>query len=107
MQSTINKYTQSLPSVCIPRMYYNITQREVKTTFETIFGKGSIERIDMVLKRDGIQRYQCVFIHFSNEIMHNTTQYAIVKERLNKGLNFKIVYNDPWFWKCTVSNVVH
>lgn len=94
---------RSLPSVCIPRMYSNITEREVKTTFETIFGRGCIERVDMVLKRDGMQSYQCVFVHFKTDFIYSTRQYDIIKERLHKGLNFKIVYNYPWFWKCTVS----
>jgi len=97
--------SSSLPSICIPRMYSNITKRDVNNTFEAVFGKGSVERIDMILKRDGIQQYQCVFIHFNHNHTYTTKHYTNIKERLRQGLNFKIVYNDPWFWKCTVSTV--
>lgn len=74
----------------------------MQTTFETILGEGCIERIDMILKRDGMQQYQCVFIHFRQNYKHTTEQSARITERLYKGLNVKIVYNDPWFWKCSL-----
>lgn len=92
----------SIPSICIPRVYSNITRREVQTTFETILGEGCVERIDMILKRDGMQPYQCVFIHFHQNYKHTTEQSARIADRLCKGLNVKIVYNDPWFWKCSL-----
>ena len=95
-------YPPPIPSICISRMYSNITRRDVTSTFESILGKGCVDRIDMLLKRDGMQPYQCVFVHFNPSFTHTTRRAAYIAERLNKGMNIKIVYNDPWFWKCTM-----
>jgi len=95
-------YPPPIPSICISRMYSNITRRDVTSTFESILGKGCVDRIDMILKRDGMQSYQCVFVHFNPSFTHTTRRAAYIAERLNKGKNIKIVYNDPWFWKCTM-----
>jgi hypothetical protein len=100
----IKDCVKSFPSVCIPRTFTNTTWREVRDIFEGIVGRGCVDRIDMVNKinRRG-ESYQCVFIHLlewpDNECA------AKVRERLIEGHDIKLVYDDPWFWKCSVSRL--
>lgn len=94
----------SFPSVCIPRTFSNTTWRQVRDIFEGIVGRGCVDRVDMVNKtnRRG-ESYQCVFIHLKewpdNDI---ATQ---VRGRLMEGHDIKLVYDAPWFWKCSVSRL--
>ena len=40
-----------------------------------------------------------VFIHF--KYWYNTPKSLKVREILSSGLDFKIIYVEPWYWKCT------
>tara|TARA_B100001063_G_scaffold235569_1_gene254290 strand:- start:408 stop:815 length:408 start_codon:yes stop_codon:yes gene_type:complete len=95
--------SSSFPSVCIPRTFTNTTRRDVRDVFETIVGRGCVERVDMVPKVNPRgESYQCVFIHLKwpdNDVAKQ------VRERLIEGEDIKLVYDDPWFWKCNVSRV--
>lgn len=91
-----------LPSICIPRLFLDITNADIITVFENILGKGSVSRVDLIRKQQGMDSYQRAFVHFSNKCVNNK-QYNVIKDRLCQDLDIKIVYSEHWFWKCSVS----
>ena len=96
--------SMSEPSLCIPRTFSNITWQKVKEVFEELFGKGSIERVDIVKKtHDNGETFNRVFIHFKKWPMDEANQ--AIRKRLLEGEEIKIVYDEPWFWKCSKSRV--
>lgn len=89
------------PSICIPRVFPNITWREVKNIIEAM-GLGKVQRVDMVNKtNDAGKKFKRVFVHFKFWEKNDAAQQ--VKERLLNNEPVKIVYDDPWFWKVFVS----
>ena len=97
----------SHPSICIPRTFTTIrgeqTKRAVFNTFRDL-RVGHIERIDTVHRTDQKgERYCTVYIHLkwnmSNALARETRQ------KLLDGNDIKVVYDEPWFWKCTMSNM--
>ena len=97
-----NRQVVTEPSICIPRTLYNVNWQTVKKTFEEILGKGTVERVDIVPCRDQDQ-FCKIFVHFrywpEDETANN------MRERLNDGEMVKIVYDAPYFWKCSASRV--
>lgn len=94
----------SEPSICIPRVFKSITRKEIFGIIERL-DLGAVDRIDMVAKTN--ERGECynkVFIHFKLWNKRNPSAQA-TREKLLKGEEVKIVYNEPWFWKCTASRV--
>lgn len=90
------------PSICVPRVFPNITWKRVKEVFEEL-GLGEVERVDMVNKtNDKGEKFKRVFVHFKRWNKNKTAQS--VKEKLLSGDSVKVVYDDPWFWKVFVSN---
>jgi hypothetical protein len=90
------------PSICIPRTLNNVTWYEVKDIMEELFGKGTIERVDMVQdKRD--TQFCRIFIHLRHWPMSDPRIVAM-RENLLAGREVKVVHNQPWFWKCVASN---
>jgi signal recognition particle subunit SEC65 len=92
------------PSICIPRAFKSITRKEIYDVVERL-DLGAVERIDMVAKVNPRgECYNKVFIHFKvwnkkSEVAKNT------RAQLLRGEEVKIVYSEPWFWKCTTSRV--
>ena len=95
------------PSICIPRTFPTIrgeqTKRAVFRTFKEL-RIGHIERIDTVHKTDkNGERYCTVYVHLTwysdNKLACDTRQ------KLVDGQEIKVVYDDPWFWKCTASTI--
>tara|TARA_Y100001980_G_C14263000_1_gene103780 strand:+ start:41 stop:478 length:438 start_codon:yes stop_codon:yes gene_type:complete len=90
------------PSICIPRTLNNITWRDVKDAFEQIIGNGTVERVDMIKDKNGAP-FCKIFVHFRYwPTDENATQ---IRKRLLDGEMVKIVYDTPWFWKCSASRV--
>ncbi len=95
------------PSICIPRTFTSIRGKPTKTAvFNTMrdLNIGYIERIDAVHKTDARgEKYCTIYVHLKwnmrNEIARETRQ------KLLDGNDVKIVYDDPWFWKCTMSTM--
>lgn len=91
------------PSICIPRVFPNITREQIKNTFKKL-KLGFIERIDMVQRENEKgEKFQRVFIHF--KFWFQTKYAENVKTKLMNGHDIKIVYDDPWFWKVSMSKV--
>ena len=98
------------PSICIPRVFSNITEARVLAIFKNL-DLGEIERVDMIQRtNEKGENFQRVFVHFTE--WYDTTEAgepnasAIeVRQRLLKGIQVKVVYDDPWFWKLSASKV--
>ena len=95
---------QNVPSLCIPRVFPNITWQRVKETFEEL-DFGTVERVDMVNKTspkgEPIKR---VFVHFSKWNTENP-EVTEARRQMMEGDAVQITYDDPWFWRCYKSNV--
>ena len=95
------------PSICIPRTFTSIRGKPTKTAvFNTMrdLRIGHIERIDVVQKTDARgERYCTIYVHLQwnvrNELGRDT------RKKLLDGSDVKIVYDEPWFWKCTMSTM--
>jgi hypothetical protein len=94
----------SEPSICIPRMFKSTTRRDIFNVIERL-DLGAVDRIDMVAKVNTRgESYNKVFIHFKAWNKRSPVAQA-TRDKLLKGEEIKIVYSEPWFWKCTASRV--
>lgn len=92
------------PSVCIPRTLNNVTRQDVKDVFEVVIGRGTVERVDIVVNRQNDGQPFCrIFVHF--RYWPNTPEIMSIRQRLLDGEMIKVVYDNPWFWKCSASRV--
>jgi len=92
------------PSICIPRVFMSTTRKDIYDTMEKL-GLGAVDRIDLVSKVNPRgEHYNKVFIHFKKWNNKDATALA-TRDKLLKGEEIKIVYREPWFWKCTASRV--
>lgn len=91
------------PSICIPRTLHNVTWRHVKDVFEQLFGRGTVERVDIVTNRREESSPFCrIFVHMRYWPV-NLPEVADLRKRLLDGEIIKVVYDNPWFWKCSAS----
>ena len=92
------------PSICIPRTLNNVTRQQVKEVFETVIGRGTVERVDIVAnKQNDGQPFCRIFVHF--RYWPNSDEIMSIRRRLLDGEMIKVVYDNPWFWKCSASRV--
>jgi len=91
----------NVPSLCIPRVFTNITKERVAKTFNQL-GLGAIDHIDMIV-REGPngQKFQRVFVHF--KAWASTEEAQNVRQRMLEGKEIKIIYDEPWFWKVSAN----
>ena len=102
-QQSEKPLSRSEPSICIPRVFKSTTRKELFDIVEKL-GIGAVERIDMVPKtNERGESYYKVFIHF--KLWHKHPMAKATRDKLLAGEEIKIVYNAPWFWKCTASRV--
>ena len=93
---------KNLPSLCIPRVFINITEDRIRHVFDQV-GLGLIDRIDIVVRKsEKGDEYKRVFIHFSEWFWNKDAQAA--RTKLISGKEIKLVYDDPWFWKISANN---
>jgi hypothetical protein len=94
----------STPSLCIPRVFANITKERVAFVIRDV-GLGEIDHIDMVQRTaENGDKFQRVFIHFVKWGVTASAQRA--RERIMGGKEIKIIYDDPWFWKLSANRSV-
>ena len=95
------------PSICIPRTFPTIRGKPVKdAVFNTMrdLKIGFIERIDAVQKTDARgERYSTIYIHLKWNVRNTLARDT--RQKLLDGNDVKIVYDEPWFWKCTMSTM--
>ena len=83
-------------SICIPKLYRNVTKNTIKSILDN-HNFGTIKKIDVV--QSG--KNKIAFVHYSS--WNNNEKSIKVKNILENGNDFKIMYNMPWFWKCVKS----
>ena len=100
MTSTTSSSTVSL---CIPRVFNNITTGRIQNVFDEL-DVGILDRIDLVrCENSKGEKFKRAYIHFSTWSDNSTAQEAL--EIIKNGGTFDIIYDDPWFWKCSLSRV--
>jgi hypothetical protein len=95
------------PSICIPRTFTSIRGKPTKAAvFNTMrdLKVGHIDRIDVVQKTDARgERYCTIYVHLEWNVRNQLARDT--RQKLLDGNDVKIVYDDPWFWKCTMSTM--
>ena len=84
-------------SLCIPRMFKSISRHKIKKVMDEM-QLGKIDYIDIHFGKN----YQKVFVYF--KAWHDTSFAQSIKQRIKGGEELKIIYDDPWFWKCSLNN---
>jgi hypothetical protein len=97
----INNLHESQPSLCIPRVFKNISEARIRKVFDDL-KLGNISRIDInIRKNENGDEFKRVYIHFHKWFWNEEAQ--LVRTKLVSGKEIKIVYDDPWFWKVSAS----
>lgn len=86
--------------LCIPRVEKNTSDKEIKTIIDEL-SIGIIDRIDMVPNRNKDDKSNRAFIHFHSWDWNERTNK--IYEKLTTGKPIKVIYNNPWFWKLSLS----
>lgn len=93
----------NVPSLCIPRVFKNITRERVFNCFKDL-NLGFVDRIDMVpRKSDNGEEFQRVFVHLR---WNKSEQASKARSRVLAGKEIKIIYDEPWFWKVSANRSV-
>ena len=87
------------PSLCIPRVYSSIHKDIIKDVFQTKLNFGKIKKIDVINTND--KNFRKIFIHFHNW-NNEDDRVNLIKDKFLLGKIVKIVYDFPWFWKCSL-----
>jgi hypothetical protein len=92
---------ESQPSLCIPRVFNNITEARIRQVFDDL-ELGKISRIDIKeRKNEKGESFKRIYVHFDKWYWNNNAQAA--RRKLVSGKEIKIVYDNPWFWKVSAS----
>jgi hypothetical protein len=92
---------ESQPSLCIPRVFHNITEPRIRQVFDEL-ALGKIGRIDIKeRKNEKGESFKRVYVHFEKWFWNEDAQTA--RRKLISGKEIKIVYDNPWFWKVSAS----
>ncbi len=96
---------QTFPSICIPRLYYTFTE-ELITSIINEMKLGYISRVDMIYKthKDGSSYFK-TYIHFFKWSWNKCA--CEYREKLIKGSEVKIVYNDPYYFNMFSSEPIN
>lgn len=102
--SSLINMLPSEPSICVPRIYMNITKERVYDVFADLFGHHAIDRVDMIERtnKEG-EPYKRAFVHFKS--WPRTQQSTEVRIKLLNGEEVKIVYDQPWYWRISASRL--
>jgi len=91
-------------SLCIPRVFPNFKWHDVKNAIIDT-GMGFVERVDLIpVWKDGKVIYKRAYVHFKAK-KWNMRQHRETLVHLQQGNTLEIMYDEPWFWKTTISNV--
>lgn len=87
------------PSICIPRVFSNIPGKDIIDVFQNKLNIGTIKKLD-IINNNLDKKFKKVFIHFKS--WNNTSKSNHIKTLLTSGKTIKVVYDNPWFWKCSL-----
>ena len=86
-------------SLCIPRVFNNITEAKVYNVFNKL-NIGKIHSINMIERTNKKGKMvKCVFINFYYWYLNERSQ---MRNQLLSGKEIKVVYDDPWFWNVSI-----
>jgi len=91
----MNHNHQMKITICIPKINSKINKKFIFETFNK-FNLGFIKKIDLIK----VNKYQRCFIHYTSWNDHELSRHIL--DILEKGQDFKIMYRDPWYWKCSL-----
>ena len=99
MTSTVN----NIPGLCIPFTHRSVTKSKVIAAIEHHFGAGAISRVDEKTCRSPQDQsyFKRFFIHFKSSDVPLTESINELVSKLNSGEQLKIVYDEPWYFKCS------
>ena len=87
-------------SLCIPRVFNNIGWRRIKQCFVDLRW-GFVERVDVI----SLGKNKRAFVHFAPGKWNTRDQEAMqALQALQNGDEVKVLYDDPWYWKISISN---
>ena len=85
----------------IPRIFSNISRRRIRQVF-TSLNLGVVERVDIIPIQGG--KFKRAFIYFAPGRWNTRNPEAIkALDALRNGHQVKIIYDDPWYWKVSIS----
>ena len=97
----LNYLAPNQPSMCIPRVFENINELQVREVFEQL-DLGELDHIDIIERSsEKGEKYKRIFIHFRKWYWNDDAINA--RRRLVEGKDIKVVYNMPWFWKISAN----
>jgi len=92
------------PSVCIPRVFPNISWKRVKSVFENDFQIGIVDRVDMINKEnDKGEKFKRVFVHFKK--WNDNKEAQDMRKCMISGETTQIAYDGQWYWKVSMSRI--
>ena len=83
-------------TLCLPKIDYGVSKKQLYEIFNK-HNFGVINKIDLIT----ISNSKRAFIHYKN--WNNNEKNNKIKSFLDEGLDIKIIYSFPWFWKCSKS----
>jgi hypothetical protein len=92
------------PSICIPRVFKHISNAFIVDIFQHKLGLGFIKKIDTIPNHSDGQ-FKKIFIHF--DFWQDDEKTNSIKNKLLQGVVLKVVYDGPWFWKCSLTRDKH
>jgi hypothetical protein len=81
--------------ICIPKIKNEINKQYIKDVFYQ-YNLGPIKKIHVVYAKE--KKNKLAFIYFYR--LNNSENSTKIKQYLENDLDFKIMYDFPWFWKC-------
>lgn len=90
------------PSIFISHVFPNKAEM-VYETFAELFGEEYIDDVDVVTHELNGQEICRVYVHFKK--WPSTPKFQRLRDRLMSGETVKIIYEEPWFWKCVASKL--
>lgn len=88
------------PSICIPRVFSNIHGKDIIDVFQNKLNIGIIKKLD-IINNNSDKKFKKVFIHFKS--WNNNVKSNHIRTLLTDGKTIKVVYDNPWFWKCSLN----
>ena len=83
-------------TLCLPKIDSATTKKQLFNVFNK-YNFGLIIKIDLI----NISNNKRAFIHYKK--WNNNEKNNKIKSYLDDGLDIKIIYEFPWFWKCSKS----
>ena len=81
--------------ICIPKIDETVNKKFIKTIFNQ-YNLGPIKKINVVYSKE--KSNKLAFVYFSH--LNSSENSTKIKQSLDADLDFKIMYDFPWFWKC-------